>query len=122
MNEIDQIAQVFFASELGDQLQPMIERGEIIQIGRGLYARATRSQFSGKLIPTGAFEELLRAVAAKYGREIVPCPETIAYNEGRSTQIPTGRYNEMSGPPLRIELRIGDGATIELVAVGGGDW
>lgn len=68
----------------------------IMQIGDGMYATATRSSISGRLIPDGAYEQLIHAVARRYGREIVPTPELLAYNSRRSTRIPTCRYNEMS--------------------------
>lgn len=101
-------------------IEALLAAERIIQIGAGIYAAARRARFFDRgLIPTGEFSELVRAVAKRFGRDIVPCPETLSYNAGLSTQIPTGRYNEMSGPPLRIELRWGsEGALIELVAPG----
>lgn len=108
-------ATVYFEHELRGSLSALLEAGEIVPIGSGLYSTARKSIYTGKPIPAGELEELLRAVAERLGRQLLASAEATAYNSGSSTQVPTGRYNEMSGPPLRIELSIG-GTIVHLVA------
>lgn len=112
--------EVFIESDFDGPAErdQLLVEGRIIRIGDGIYATAKRSRISGRLIPAGALEQLINAVARRYGREIVPSQELIAYNSGRSTQIPTGRHNEISGPPLVIELSWSEGVIIKLVAAG----
>lgn len=91
--------------------------GLLVRIGHGIYVRAQRSSFSGKILPEGGMTEIVREVAERLGREVIPDPQTQAYNAGLSTQVPTGRYVELSGPPMRRKLTFGRG-TVKMVARG----
>ena len=75
-----------------------------MKIGYGLYARATRSPLSGNTVPEKNLPSLAVEALKRLKVEVGPSQETRAYNEGRSTQVPTGRVLAVKG---RISRKIG---------------
>ena len=92
----------------------LIRDHRLVRIGHGVYARAFTSKLTGKavLFSAGGFIGAARQVLDKLGVAWQPTEAQLAYNEGRSTQVPvnpavrvTGRFSRK----LRfgkIELRI----------------
>ncbi|MEX0731201.1 MAG: DUF6088 family protein [Aquisalimonadaceae bacterium] len=91
--------------------------GVILRIGQGIYTRAKRSPFNEGLMPQHGFSGTIAAVAGRLGRQIIEDDARRAYNSGTSNQIPTGRYVELSGAPMRRVLKIGKGI-VKMVARG----
>lgn len=96
-------------------LKNEIEAGRLIRLGYGVYGRAKPSRLSGKpmLAAAGGFNEAARSALTKLGVAWTPAEWEIAYNEGRSTQVPVnpmvrvkGRFSRRlsyGGKPLIIE-------------------
>ena len=76
----------------------------MINIGYGLYARATQSVISGKIIPETPLPDLAREALKKLGVKVIPTKLERLYIDGRSTQVPTGRAIGVQG---RISRKIG---------------
>jgi hypothetical protein len=77
--------------QIGRVLRGFIQGGSLIKIGYGLYAKASRSPYTGNLIPDKGLQRLAEEALKKLG---VPTSESIAekrYNRGETTQVPTGR-------------------------------
>ena len=85
-------------------LRKLIGKNVVIRVGQGVYARAKISSLTKKPIP----EQNLRAIAitalTKTGVKIVPTSYERTYNNGLSTQIPTGL---VIGVDRRVNKKIG---------------
>jgi hypothetical protein len=90
--------------QIGRVLRQMVAKGELIKIGSGLYTRTTISPLSGKTIPQKSLPELTAEVLERLNVERQPSSFERAYNEGRTTQVPTGRVIAIKG---RIARKIG---------------
>lgn len=89
---------------VGRALRQVVESGRLIQIGYGLYAKATVSPFSGKPAPVIGIRKLATEALGRLGKETVSSEAEQAYNSGRSTQVPTGRSLLVKD---RVRRRIG---------------
>ncbi len=95
-------------------LRALIEDGQLVRLGYGVYGRATRSRLSGKAMlnsPEG-FSGVTRQALDKLGVEWEPTEAERAYNEGRSTQVPVNPVVRVKGRFSR-RLRYND-AELEL--------
>ena len=98
--------------QVGRALRALIEEDLLIKIGQGLYARAKTSTITGKVRPEKPLPALAREALKKLGVKIVESDYSKDYNEGKSTQIPTGRVIKIKG---RVSRKIGyDGKYITL--------
>lgn len=89
---------------VGRALRQVVESGKLIQIGYGLYAKATISPFSGKPAPMVGIRKLATEALGRLGKSAVASEAEQAYNSGRSTQVPTGRSLLVKD---RVRRRIG---------------
>lgn len=78
--------------QVGRVFKELQREGKLARIGQGVYARARPSKINGKIVPEGALPDLARELAARMGANVVRTPEEQAYFEGRTTQVPVGRY------------------------------
>jgi hypothetical protein len=98
-------------------LRGLVQEGQLVRLGYGVYGRAETSQLSGRpmLAARGGFIDAARQALDKLGVEWEPTEFQRAYNEGRSTQVPVNpavgvkgrfvrrlRYQETE---LRLERR-----------------
>ena len=90
--------------QVGRILRLLVQKELLINIGYGVYARTTLSTFSGKIIPEKSLPELAEEALKKLGIKIMPTYYERLYNEGKSTQVPTGRVIGVQG---RISRKIG---------------
>lgn len=72
-------------------LKKLVNKNQIIRIGRGLYVRAKLSTVTNMLIPEKNLQEIALEVLERLNIEVVPSPFLSAYNKRLSTQVPTGR-------------------------------
>jgi len=89
---------------IGRALRQLISAGQLIQIGYGLYAKAEKSPFNGKPAPLVGIKRLATEALERLGKAVEASSAERSYNEGRSTQVPTGRVLAAKG---RISRRIG---------------
>lgn len=84
--------------QVGRALRQLINEQQIIKFGQGLYAKAKLSSLTGKLIPVKPLTELaIEALTEKLNVEVVPAKELEQYNNGQTTQVPTGRVIAVRG-------------------------
>lgn len=96
--------------QVGRALQSLIKRGKLIKIGYGLYAKTRVSSLIGTPVPAEPLPSLAKQALNRLGVRTNPTRAEVEYQEGRSTQIPTGR---LIGVEKRISRKIGfKGATI----------
>ncbi len=89
-------------------LRKLIKKELILKVGKGVYVKAEKSQFSGKIIPQIipqiSLPEIAKLVAKKRKLKTIPSKYEVWYNEGKTTQVPTGRVVSVLG---RINRKIG---------------
>ena len=90
--------------QVGRVLRQLAEKGAVIKIGYGLYAKAERSPITGTIIPVRSLPALAKEALSRLHVQTVPSQLEHDYNSGRSTQVPTGR---LIGVTSRIKRRIG---------------
>ncbi|SRR5688572_26789755 len=97
--------------QVGRSLRYLVKTGKLVKIGQGLYARATTSPFDDRPIPTKGVSRLLTEALGRVGVETRPTQLQRDYNNGRTTQVPTGR---VIGVNKRVRRKIGyDGWTAQ---------
>ena len=62
----------------------------MVRLGAGIYAKAKPSVISGKPIPVQPLEILGPQALTKLGIRPSQSLQTVEYNAGRTTQVPTG--------------------------------
>lgn len=78
--------------QVGRVLRQLMREGQLIRFGYGLYAKASKSPYSGNIVPDKSLPSLAReALTNKLGAKIEASDATQRYNRGDSTQVPTGR-------------------------------
>jgi hypothetical protein len=86
-----------------------------MKIGQGLYTRARQSPFSDKPVPPKGLGTLTEALQ-RLGVEVLPTRLEQAYNEGKTTQVPTGRVVAVRE---RVRRRVGyDGVYLKFERAG----
>ena len=90
--------------QVGRILRQLVNKGLLIDLGYGVYARTKRSSVTGKLVPEKPLPELAKEAMKKQGVKTAPTEAEKAYNEGRSTQVPTGR---VIGVNRRVSRKLG---------------
>lgn len=71
-------------------LRNMVREGKLKKIGYGIYVRAYKSELTGQILlnNSNGFTGAAREALTKLGVVWQPTTAELAYNEGRSTQIP----------------------------------
>ena len=83
--------------QVGRTLLGLVRKGRLIKVGYGMYARARPSIIDGKPTLTKGLRELAAEALGRLGIETVPTRMEQAYNEGKTTQVPTGRVIGVRG-------------------------
>jgi len=91
-------------THIGTILRRLVSDGKLIRVGHGIYVRTTRSTINGRMIPDRCMREIAEEVLARLGVKTTPTEYEIAYNSGKSTQVPTGR---VVGVLSRVRRHIG---------------
>lgn len=91
---------------VGRNLNKLIQKGQLVRIGYGLYAKAKRSALTGEIVPVVPLPTLGKEALKRLGFETFPTEAEVKYKEGSSTQVPTGRS---IGVKDRISRKIGFG-------------
>jgi hypothetical protein len=101
--------------QVGRALRQLVEKGRLMKIGQGLYARAQKSPFSNKPVPPKGLGTLREALQ-RLGVEPLPTRLQQANNAGLTTQVPTGRVVAVRG---RVRRQIGyDGVFLKFERAG----
>lgn len=106
------------ASQVTQALKALQERGVLMRIGTGVYAKTRKSSVTGATIPAGSLETLATETLRKLGVQVTAGNAAAAYNAGVTTQLPgtfvanTGRRRitrriEVGGRKLAYENDFG---------------
>ena len=90
--------------QIGRILRQLVKDEVLICLGYGTYARAKKSAISGRIIPEKPLRALAQEAMQKLGVETKASTAEQAYNEGKSTQVPTGRVIGVQG---RVARKLG---------------
>jgi hypothetical protein len=90
-------------------LRGLVREGRLVRLGYGVYGRAVVSQLSGEpmLYSPNGFAGAARQALTKLGVKWEPTEAELAYNEGRSTQVPVNPAVRVRGRFSR-QLRYGN--------------
>jgi hypothetical protein len=90
--------------QIGRALLTLTKKGKLIKIGYGLYAKSRVSSLTGNTVPVESLPTLAQKALDRLGAAPGPSRAAIDYQQGRSTQVPTGRLISVS---KRISRKIG---------------
>lgn len=77
--------------QVGRALLALTRKGKLIKIGYGLYAKGKVSSLTGNTVPMEPLPALAQRALDRLGASPRPSQAATDYQEGRSTQVPTGR-------------------------------
>ncbi len=92
--------------QVGRALRTLVKEGVLIKIGYGLYVRSKVSSLTGQPIPEKNLPELAREALKTLGVKVLNSDIDNDYQNGNSTQVPTGRVIAVKG---RVSRKIGYG-------------
>lgn len=90
--------------QVGRALLTLTKKGKLIKLGYGLYAKAKVSSLTGNTVPVEPLPVLAQKALDRLGADPGPSRAAIDYQQGRSTQVPTGRLISVK---KRISRKIG---------------
>ncbi|MBL0944550.1 MAG: S-adenosylhomocysteine hydrolase [Hydrogenophaga sp.] len=100
------------STSLSAALRALIDKGLLVRIGTGIYAKAKPSVLSGKPIPVEPLEVLAPIALRKLGVMVQQARRYRDYNAGRTSQVPVGVVVNVGS--RRITRRIGfNGKVVE---------
>lgn len=77
--------------QVGRALLKLTRQNSLAKLGYGVYAKTKISQLTGEVVPVAPLPALAKEALRKLGVKILPTRAEKDYQEGRSTQVPTGR-------------------------------
>jgi len=90
--------------QVGRCLLHLVKAGRLIKIGQGIYVRAVVSPLDEQPTLPKSLNSLVVEAMKKLGIPTCPTAKERDYNEGKTTQVPTGR---VIGVRKRVRRRIG---------------
>lgn len=78
-------------------LRKLISKDLLIKVGQGVYVKAKKSVLTGNIVPQIDLSEIGKAVAKKLSIKVLPSRYEMWYNEGKTTQVPSGKVIAISG-------------------------
>ena len=90
--------------QVGLVLRKLVREGKLMKIGQGVYTRAEPSILDGKPVPVKGITPLMTEALNKLGVQTGPTKLERAAEEGRTTQVPTGR---LIGVRKRVRRKLG---------------
>lgn len=83
-----EFAELGSARQVSRALRALVDGGELVRVGVGLYAKARRSALSGRPIPADQLIEIGLQVMRKRGIRADVGRAARAYRDGKTTQMP----------------------------------
>lgn len=83
-----ELVKMSSASQLSEALKSLQDKGVLVRIGTGVYARTRRSSVTGATIPAGSLETLATEALRKMGVAVMAGKAAMEYNAGKTTQLP----------------------------------
>ena len=85
-------------------LRKLIKKKLILRVGQGVYVRTKISSVTKKIIPEQNIRIIAITALRKSGIIVIPAPCEQEYNDGKTTQVPTGT---VIGVNRRVNKKIG---------------
>ena len=92
--------------QVGRVLKQFVDAQKLMKIGQGVYTRTEPSILNGEPVPTKDIKEIVTEALKRLGVRTGPTAIDRAYNERRTTQVPTGR---LIGVDRRVRRKLGYG-------------
>ncbi len=83
-----EVAWMGSPTQVTEVLRSLQNKGVIVRIGTGIYAKTRRSSITGATIPAGSLETLATEALRKLGVAVGAGAAADAYNSGKTTQLP----------------------------------
>ncbi len=83
-----EVARMGSPTQVTEVLRLLQNKGVIVRIGRGIYAKTRKSSITGAIIPAGSLETLATEALRKLGVMVGAGAAADAYNSGETTQLP----------------------------------
>jgi len=83
-----ELAGMGSASQVTAALKALQDKGVLVRIGTGVYAKTRNSSVTGARIPAGSLETLAVETLERLGVTVSPGSAAAAYNAGKTTQLP----------------------------------
>lgn len=90
--------------QVGRVLRKLVAEQSLMKLGYGLYAKTRISSLTGNTIPERSLPDLAKEALIKLGVPVVQASGEKEYNQGHTTQVPTGRVIGVKG---RVARKIG---------------
>ena len=90
--------------QVGRALRALTKRGNLIRLGQGIYGRAAPSVLDGKPALVKGIQRMTEEALGRLGVKTSLSSLATAYNEGRTTQVPSGRVVAVD---KRVRRKIG---------------
>lgn len=82
------VAALGSASQVSAALNALQQRGVLVRIGMGVYAKTRESSVTGAVVPAGTLESLSHEALERLGVQVSAGEAAAEYNAGRTTQVP----------------------------------
>jgi hypothetical protein len=83
-----ELAGMGSSSQVSEALRNLQDRGVLVRIGSGVYAKTRTSSVTGATVPAGSLETLASEMLRKLGVAMGESNAAAAYNAGQTTQLP----------------------------------
>lgn len=96
--------------QVGLVMRKFVRDGKLLKLGKGIYTRAAPSIIDGRPVPVKTITPLMTEALKRIGVRTGPTKIERDYNDGRTTQVPSGR---LIGVNRRVRRKLGyNGATV----------
>lgn len=95
------------SSQLSEALRALQNKGVLVRIGTGVYARTRRSSVTGAVIPAGSLETLATEALKKMGVDVKASKAAMEYNSRRTTQLPGAFVANTGSRKIRRKIAVG---------------
>lgn len=101
------VASLGSPTQLSQALNALQQRGVLVRIGKGIYAKTRVSSVTGAVIPAGTLESLSQEALKRLGVTVTPGTAASEYNAGRTTQMPGKLVVNTGKRRIRRKIAVG---------------
>lgn len=101
------VARFGSASQVSEALRELQQRGVLVRIGTGVYAKTRVSSVTGAIVPAGSLESLAAEALRRLGVDAEVGSAGAAYNSGVTTQMPGAVVVNTGRRRLRRKIEVG---------------
>ena len=102
-----ELASLGSCAQVTRAITSLLEKGRLVRVSRGAFAKTRINQFTGQPAPAGTLESIAAELFKKLGVEVQPGRLAREYNEGVTTQVPMGAI--VNTGPRNISRRVSVG-------------